>query len=398
MSIYTKQVTGVSMKSFSRLGTIDHPEEVISMVASLKKFESSDVAKERLRIIVFYETYGEAATREAFEVDRKLIYIWRQRYKKSRGKLSSLVPISTKPCHTRTPNTHPKVVAYIKGLRKKYPRLGKEKIYPLLCVYCKKEHLPVVSQATIGREIARHNMFYAGNSGKVYHNPASGHAQKRRGKRKRLKYAPKYQDLGHIQMDTVVRFVDGARIYFYTAIDARGKFGISLPYTTLNSQNTLDFYKKFMLTYPVKIKDVQTDNGLEFQGTFDDYLTNHSIPHLFSYPRCPKINGVVERFNRTLQEEFVDHYLFLLTTPREFSGELANYLLFYNTRRIHKSLDNTTPLEYLLSQGMSNMSQSYTTTGHFLRFMVQSCPQWQTPTERNVITPMIWVTSWVFTL
>ena len=43
------------------------------------------------------------------------------------------------------------------------------------------------------------------------------------------------------------------------------------------------------------IKVVQTDNGSEFLGVFDKYLKERGIEHKFTYPRCPKINGYIER-------------------------------------------------------------------------------------------------------
>ena len=103
----------------------------------------------------------------------------------------------------------------------------------------------------------------------------------------------------------------------YSAIDTYFKFSLSLPYLKLNSANTLDFFKKLLLVYPVKVKDVQTDNGLEFLGLFDAYLKKEGIPHVFSYPRCPKINSVVERYQRSLKEEFLD------PNQEDFPGSLG---------------------------------------------------------------------------
>ena len=62
------------------------------MLYSLRRFERSEIAQQRMKIIKFYEGYGEKATREAFGADRKLISSWRRRLKDSRGELSSLVP------------------------------------------------------------------------------------------------------------------------------------------------------------------------------------------------------------------------------------------------------------------------------------------------------------------
>ena len=71
------------------------------MLSSLRRFDESEIARQRLKIIKFYQRYGEEATKEAFEVDRKLIYVWRKRLKQGEGKLSSLIPFSTKPKRTR---------------------------------------------------------------------------------------------------------------------------------------------------------------------------------------------------------------------------------------------------------------------------------------------------------
>jgi len=162
-------------------------------------------------------------------------------------------------------------------------------------------------------------------------------------------------------MDTIVKFVDGIKVYFLTAIDVKLRFAFSLPYGKLTSKNTVNFFKKLQVVYPVKVITVQTDNGLEFLGDFDIYLKNQHIVHVFIYPRCCKINGTIERFNRTIQEEFIDENLHLLSDPKLFSSRLIDYLLFYNTERVHKSLGLKTPLGYLQEQTLlSKNSVTYT--------------------------------------
>ena len=97
------------------------------------------------------------------------------------------------------------------------------------------------------------------------------------------------------------------------------------------------------------IKIIQTDNGLEFMGNFDNYLKRKNIRHLFIYPRCPKINAYVERANRTLQEEFIEgHEEYALEGIDEFNSRLIDYLVWYNTKRVHKSLGNVSPINHLL--------------------------------------------------
>ncbi len=331
------------------------------MVSHLRRFDISSVAKERLKIIKFYEAYGEKATKEAFGVDRKVIYTWKKRFKKSLGNISSLIPYSTAPKRVRSIQVDARVLSFLKDLREDHPGLGKRKIKPILDDFCKAKGISIYSEAKVGRIIKFYKLFHQ-KEGRMYHDPASWSAQnKAKTKRLRVRYSPKPTDFGYIQMDTVVRLVDGVRYYFYDAIDTKGKFALSLPYKSLNSTNTVDFMKKLLFVCPSQIKVVQTDNGLEFLGEFETYLKKVSIRHLFTYPRCPKINGVVERFNRSLQEEFLNQNLYLIHNPKEFSSKLANYLLFFNGQRPHQALGYMTPLQYLYQKGgMSNMYWSRT--------------------------------------
>lgn len=334
------------------------------MISHLRRFDISTVAKERFKMINFYRTFGEQATKEAFGVDRKIIYIWRKRLKGSKGNLSSLKPYSTAPKRVRSIQVNSKVLIFLKTLREDHPTLGKRKIKPILDIYCRGKGLPLYSEAKVGRLIKLYHLFYQ-KAGRVYHNPASKCAQRTKVRRLRVRYSPKPADFGYIQMDTVVRLVDGVRYYLYNAVDTKGKFALSLPYKHLNSGNAVDFFKKLLFVCPFLIKSVQTDNGLEFLGEFESYLKKLGIAHLFTYPRCPKINGVIERFNRTIQEDFVDQNLHLIHNPKEFSLKLANYLLFFNSQRVHQALNYMTPLDYLIEKG--GMSKKYWSRTHNLQ-------------------------------
>ncbi len=329
------------------------------MLLSLKRFSKDEVAQERLKILRFYQEFGEKATLKAFGVNRKTIWVWRKRLSLT-GHLSTLVPYSTRPKTVRRMTTDERIVNYIKHLREKHPRLGKEKIKPLLDKYCLTLGIQSISVSTIGKVIKRNNLFYQ-KQGRIYHNPDFGWAKRKPSKRLRVRYSPKPQDFGHLQMDTILKLIDGLRVYLYSALDINLKFGLTLVYFHLNSQNALDFFKKVKLVYPAKIKSVQTDNGLEFLGAFDQYLKKENIPHYFIYPRCPRINGAVERYQRTIQEEFLDPNLDLIHQPKLFEERLGEYLLWYNTQRPHESLGLKSPMDYLVEKGgMSKMCVTHT--------------------------------------
>src|SRR3990172_243119 len=326
-------------KAYSLLSRIRGYRRFQYMLHSLRDFDKNEVAQQRMKIIKFYEEYGEKATVEAFGADRKVVSRWKKKLKEGGGRLLALIPESTRPHKKRTPDMPQEIVDYIKNIRLEHPKLGKEKIKQ------------------------RNKLFYFQKIGRAYHDPNSKWAQNRVNKKKRLwvKQHPKPKYFGHIVADTITRITDGVKDYFYCAIDARLKFAITLNYKRLTSRNMKDFYQRFKQVYPGIITLWQTDNGGENLGEFSEELSRDNIPHFFSYPNCPKINSYVERYNRTIQEEFIDNHLDIIHDKPLFNQKLADYLIFYNTQRPHKSLGLKSPMDYLIENGeMSQMCLTYT--------------------------------------
>src|SRR3989344_1388221 len=253
-----------SSKTHHILSRIPGIRRYLAMIPSLRKFSNSEVAQKRLEIIQFFDKHGEGATKEAFEADRKVISRWRQRLNSSRGKLSSLVPLSTKPHTLRTPKTDTRIVKFIEKQREDHPRTGKEKIKLDLDEYCEPLGLKSVSSSTVGNIIKRHHFFFQ-KSGKAYHDPSSKWAQNKAKKKKRLRirHSPRPKKYGHILSDTVERITDGVRDYFISAIDAKMKFALTLNYPRLTAVNMKDFYNRFMEVYPGRVRIWQNDNGGE---------------------------------------------------------------------------------------------------------------------------------------
>jgi len=304
----------------------------------------------RLRAIEHLNRFGWQSACHGFHISKTSLYRWRKIYLASAKKAVVLKKQSTRPHRFRPMLVHPRVAEEIRRLRESHYRLGKEKIKPLLDQYCLVNGLPVISISTIGKVIKRHNLFFQRQS-RMYHDPAKITVLRLKPKRLRVKYASRPKELGHLQLDTVVKLSDSLKRYAVSVIDVNSRFVLTLVYPHLTSATALDALLKFKLVYPVKIKSVQTDNGLEFLGVFDQYLAREKIPHWFIYPRCPRINGTIERYNRTLQEEFLDVNLHLWPEPQIFHDKLLEYLLFYNTQRVHKGLGNQTPMDYLIKRG-----------------------------------------------
>lgn len=323
---------------------------------SQAKFSASEVAQFRLKVIQFCDRYGITAAKEAFGVSRATIFLWKQTLAQHQGRLSALLPQSTRPHQTRRMVVDPRILEFIGNLRQYNRRLGKEKIKVLLAGYCHQLGITPISASKVGRIIKRNNWFY-GKPGRMYHNPSSGFARSHQRIKPRLAKAYQSHQPGDmLQLDTIVRFDVGIKRYIVTAIDLYSKFSFALAYKTLSSQATWDFYLKLKVVAPFKIKAVKTDNGLEFGGKFDAYLKQQGVDHYFSYPRTPQSNAFIERFNRTVQEEFIDAHLEFLPDTILFNRKLVDYLLYYNTVRPHQSLKYLTPMGYMLKEAPeSNM-------------------------------------------
>lgn len=362
MSGFNFGKTGVPCKAYRIFSRIRGYRRYKDMLYSLRKFKESEIAQEKMKIINFYDQYGETKTKEFFGTNRKVVSRWKKRLKEEGGRLVSLIPHSTRPHVLRIPITDQKIVAFIKKEREEHPRIGKEKLKPDVDIYCSSLGIPTVSISTIGNIIKRHRFFFQ-KAGRIYHNPASKWAQNKVEKKKRLriKHSPKPQEYGHILSDTVERITDGMKDYFISAIDAKMKFSLTLNYKRLTSRNMKDFYDRFKTVYPGTVRIWQSDNGSENLGDFDKQLEIDSIPHLFIYPRCPKINTFIERYNRTIQEEFIDYHEDVIHDKTVFNQKLADWNIYYNSKRRHHSLGLKSPLDYLISNGgMSQMSLTYT--------------------------------------
>ena len=298
-------------------------------------------AEKRLRILIFWEKHGDEATGEAFRVSRRTLYRWQEALRKEAGKLNGLDKRSTVPKKRNVRRIPPELEAKIIGLRKEHHRLGKKKLAVLLAIAGFS-----VSVSYTGRclsDIKRRGLLP--RYGKVSLYARTGQIRERNVRRIKKIRRPK-QKRG-LEIDTVVRFIGSTKRYIYTAIDIERKFAFGGAYMKHSSETAADFLTKLIRVAPFPITEIQTDNGSEFAHLFHDACTKLKIHHYHSYPRCPKMNGTVERFNRTLSEDFIQHHLPLLRDDiLQFNETMIDWLLWYNAERPHESLGMLAPLQY----------------------------------------------------
>lgn len=350
-----------------------HNVKVMQRIDRILKFNKNDIAQFRLQVINYHNKYGTKMTEDAYGVPKSTIYRWKKGLEKNEGKPTALIPKSTAPQKKREMIIDFRIVDWLRQERLKHP-IGKTKLKPLLDEYCLALGIKSPSESLIGKILKRKNMVRRPN-GRIYHNANSKYPDRRPIYKTRVKRCPKPEELGHLGVDTITEFNLGMKRYIFNAVDIKLKFQFSYPYKRLNSKNAKDFFKKLEQVYPIQngIRIIQTDNGLEYLGDFDQYLKHRNIEHHFTYPRCPKINGHVERANRTLREEFINNHTNLLFTDMDdFKHELIEHLIWYNTKRVHHSLGNVTPIDYLLkNMPESHMYVTHTSSCIFLNLAIK---------------------------
>lgn len=323
-------------------------------------------AKKKAEIVYFFEKYGLEPTISAFKISKSSIYSWRKTLKANNGNIESLNEQSKAPHNYRESRVSQKLKDFIQNFRIDHPWAGKVIIKPELDDFCLKNGLGTISESTVGRVISelkkngkiprKFKASLNGKTGRVFiRNP-----KPKKKKLRRKGYQPEQAgDL--LQIDAIVKFIWGIKRYIITAVDLKSDFAFAHAYTHLSSKSAQDFFNKLQQVAPFTIQRIQTDNGKEFHKRFRDDLEKKNIIHFFIYPRRPQQNANIESFNRTIQRDFIDWNLDILSNDiNGFNHKLVDWLLWYNTKRPHSSLNNQSPMKYLIDNlGFSRMWWTY---------------------------------------
>lgn len=319
------------------------------------RYMITEKARERARILIFWEKHGLLAALDAFPVKRSTLYAWKKQWERGGKKIDALNEYSRVP-HTKRKRLWPlEILEELRRLREIHPNLGGEKLSPLLNVFCAERGLLAPKSRTIGnliQDLGGLRTFPR----KISHFGKVKKANRQKALRKPKDFKPEYP--GHlVALDTVERFVDGCRRYVITFEDIYTRFSFAWATSSHASLAAKEFFELCIKVFPysVDLLYVLTDNGSEFKKHFAEELRRLHLVHFHTYPKTPKMNAHIERFNRTIQEEFVDYHVWLLKNPDDFNRKLMDYLIFYNTERVHHAFKNKlSPVGFMLQWSNNN--------------------------------------------
>ncbi|ADH63076.1 Integrase catalytic region [Allomeiothermus silvanus DSM 9946] len=287
-------------------------------------------------------------------ISRATYHRW-QKALKEKG-LAGLKPRSRRPKHLRT-KVHwtPGLLIRIETLRKENPTWGRWSIWLTL----RKEGFQM-SERTVGRILA-----YLEKHRRI-ESVAGYLARTQRGKLKRRVNRPyaKRKPRGYearapgdlVQVDTLTLTLGpGSMVKHFSAIDLHSRFVLAEVHSRATAKLSEGFLSLLLARAPFPIRAIQVDGGSEFMAEFEEACCALGIALFVLPPRSPKLNGHVERMQRTFKEEF---YTRPLPTPlSELQAELDTYLDYYNRRRPHMALGGLAPLEFLAKMQEESVPQ-----------------------------------------
>ena len=300
-------------------------------------------ANKRLKWFDYYESHAKNAreTCRHFGISPDTFYRWKKKYRP--GDLRTLEEQSHRPNRLRQPTWTIETVKAVQQLREQYPCWGKAKLVHLLAAQGVE-----ISESMVGRIIR-----YLKDRG-VLRESVRNYISAKIKFRKRPYAIRKPKDYTAkepgdiIQVDTMdVRPLPGVTFKHFAARDIVSRWDVIEATSQATATTATRFMQSVLKRMPFRVKAIQVDGGSEFQSVFEETCQRLGIRLFVLPPRSPKLNGYVERSNRTHAEEFYE------VTDSEFeivplNKSLLCWELVYNTVRPHQALGYLTPHQYLM--------------------------------------------------
>lgn len=315
----------------------EHYWEYLRLQGKLEKLSPS--GQLRLEWIIFYYTVGKGnvtTTAHHFGIARKTLRHWLKRFDTKR--ILSLEEQSKRPQKLRTWTITEKEEKQIITLRKQNMEFGKAK----LKILYKQQYNKNISTWKIERVVRRHKLFAEKKkrSGKRIHTQPRIRIHKVKESLQKLSPGSVWHT------DSIIIHWYGTRRIIFTALEEKTKIGFARVYPSNTSRHAADFLKRLRYLSYNKLSVIHSDNGSEFGKEFAAICLELHIQQVFSRPHTPKDNPALEKFNHTVQREWLGFSVIGLDDIQEANFDLTEWLIKYNSIRPHQALDYNTPLAY----------------------------------------------------
>lgn len=132
--------------------------------------------------------------------------------------------------------------------------------------------------------------------------------------------------------------------YLHNAVDDHSRLAYTEILTDERKESAAGFWTRanaYFAACGITVTQVLTDNGACYRSRDFAAALGENITHKRTRPYRPQTNGKVERFNRTMLDEWA--YARAYTSESERVAAFAAWLHFYNHHRGHTALGGATP-------------------------------------------------------
>jgi transposase InsO family protein len=293
------------------------------------------LVEQRYRAVLEVLNDGATVTDVArrYGVVRQTVHTWLRKYAASG--LGALADQSSRP-GSCPHQMAPEVEALIVEWRRAHPTWGPRTLVSRLA---RAGADPLPGRSSVYRALVRHRLV----------DP-----KRRRRRRSDYKRWERARAMELWQMDVTggVCLVDGSRPMVVTGIDDYSRFCVSaMVVVRATARPVCDALAEAMRSHGVP-EAVLTDNGKVFTGRFgrgsgevlfDRICRENGIRHLLTAPHSPTTTGKVERFHKTMKDEFLAGKVF--DSIAEAQAALDGWVAEYNHEREHQSLGDRPPIE-----------------------------------------------------
>jgi transposase InsO family protein len=144
--------------------------------------------------------------------------------------------------------------------------------------------------------------------------------------------------------------------FIHTAIDAHSRLAYSEMLADERKETASEFWERansWFIEQGIVVRKVLTDNGSCYRSHAFRKALGDDVEHRRTRPYRPQTNGKVERFHRTLADEWA--YARLYTSDEQRCQEYPRWLHNYNHHRGHTALGGQPP-----ASRVPNLSGQYT--------------------------------------
>lgn len=300
-------------------------------------------ARTRRRYLEHARTHPVGVTCARFGIARSTFSRWRRRYDPQ--DLRTLEDRPRRPRRARRPAWTAAPAEAVRAARDAHPRRGKDKPAVVLGGQGVRRSVSMVGR--ILADLKRRGLVRGPPVARV--RPRARHRRPYAARKPKDYPVARPGDL--VRVDTMrLAPLPGVERRQSTAVDAVSRWGVLGVRACATAGAARDYLAELRARPPFPIRALQVDGGSEFEAEFEAACREQGLALFALPPRSPKLNGRVERANRTAREEFWGCYDGALeleplrAAPRAWEDG-------YHRARPHQALGDQTPAAFLAALG-----------------------------------------------